>query len=533
MRPSLLSFLCSILAASGLLPLALSPPTASSDDADVQVDYSVVIGTPPTAYGSNSIATDGDEAMWISRWNEAGLNMIRIQLPQYFFEPLNDNADPHSVAWENFLFDTPIPIPPDFTKTVTFADTFAAMKEAGVAIQLNPVYLSPWLTSNDIPDPFMGFPGEAFCTYPPSDLDEYQEYVYAVLHYLVNVIEFPPERIILDVVNEPDLACGADPVVPCFWDNWDMSDLVAVIARSHAAIQAVDSRIRMVGVAECCGTSIAVDLMDNYDGAQYLSGVTYHRYVYSDFTSGIQRGNTLKPYGLPVYCNEYGSFAVLSDGVDGALWHAYALPLMWENGICPLQFPFSETSYSADPYNSMGLMYDWTQGWTRKPAYWVYANFFGTFPGRELVSINANPGLNVLAGRNPAGTSADLAVWISNPSETSYADSSFTIQNFPATEADVLVFDNLTGTAPIDSMHISGDPLAFTYSVPSKSAFTFEITSAPGVGGVAELPSLEPDAAVSESGSSSVNVAAAAGAATVAIVLLAAAGRYARKRWLR
>jgi len=71
-----------------------------------------------------------------------------------------------------------------------------------------------------------------------------------------------------------------------------MSDIVAVVQRSHAAIQAVDSRIRMVGLAECCGTSIVRNLMDNYNGAQYLGGLTYHRYVSSDFSSGIQRGDT-------------------------------------------------------------------------------------------------------------------------------------------------------------------------------------------------------------------------------------------------
>lgn len=470
-------FMCLILVA-GLVSMVLTAPTASSAGADIRVDYSTVVGTSPSAYGSNSFATDQDEAIWINRWNESGLGVIRLHLLQFYLEPQNDNSDPNSVAWENFPFDTPIPQPPDFTKTFTFSSVLNAMKEAGGTVQLNPVYLSPWLSSNEIPDPFRGYPGEAFCTYPPNDLDEYQEYIYAVLYYLVNVIEYPPERIMLDVVNEPDLACGADPVVSCFWDNWYMSDLVEVIHRSYDAIQAVDSRIRMVGLAECCGTSLTRDFMDNYNGAQYLSGLSYHRYVSFDFTPGIQRGNTLKTYGLPVYCNEYGSSAVRSDGVDGALWHAYALPLMWENEICPLQFPFSEGPWYADPFNSMGLMHDWTQAWTRKPAYWVYANFYGSFPGKELVSINAHQDLNVLAGRSSSETNAELVIWISNPSETSYSDSGFTIENFTVTDADVLVFDNLAGTTPVDSIHVSGNPLAFTYSIPSKSSFTFKITPA-------------------------------------------------------
>jgi hypothetical protein len=467
-----------------LLPLLLFPLLAA---AAVEVDYENVVGAPPSGHGTNSFSTDQDESLLISRWQESGVQVIRVQLPQYFLEPVNDNADPDSIAWESFLFETAIPIPPDFTRSITFANAFDAMKQAGVTLQLNPVYLAGWLTSNAIPDPYMGFPGEAFSTYPPNDLDEYEEYIYAVLYYLVNVIEFPPQRITLDVINEPDLGCGADPVVPCFWADWNMSDLVAVVQRSHAAIQAVDSRIQMLGLAECCGTSIVRDFMDNYSGAQYLSGLTYHRYVSSDFSSGIQRGITLQPYGLPVYCNEYGSSSYRSDGVNGALWHAYALPLMWSNEIGPLQFPFSENPYSSDPYNSMGLTFDWTQGWTRKPAYWVYANFYGNFPGKELVSVAADAGLDALAARGTGGGGAELALWISNWSGTSYPNHGFSIENYPDSEAHVLVFDNLSSLSPIDTISVSGSPLTFSYSIPSYGSFTFKIVPrAPGA------PSLGP-----------------------------------------
>jgi len=447
----------------GLLLVALLPGPAA---ADVDVDYATVVGDPPSAHGTNSSATIEDETMFVSRWQETSIGVIRIQVPQFFLEPVNDNADPDLVAWENFLFDTAIPIPPDYTRTVSFASTFHAMKDAGVTIQLNPVYVSGWLTSNAIPPDYMGFPGAAFSTYPPNDLDEYQEYIYALLYYLVNTVEYPPERIMLDVINEPDLGCGADPVVPCFWDNWAMADIVDVVQRSDAAIQAVDSRTRMVGLAECCGTSIVRDLMDNYNGAQYLTGLTYHRYVSSDFSSGISRGITLQTYGLPVYCNEYGSSSYRSDGSNGALWHAYALPLMWSNEICPLQFPFSENPYSQDPYNSMGLMLDWTGEWARKPVYWVYANFYGSFPGKQLVSAVADSGFDVLAARSPSGGDAELALWVSNWSGSSDPANTIVIENFPAASAQVLVFDNLSGIVPIDTLTASGSPLVLEFPSP-------------------------------------------------------------------
>jgi hypothetical protein len=467
-----------------LLLIALLPGLAA---ADVDVDYGTVVGDPPSAHGTNGVSTIEDEAMWISRWQETSLGVIRIQIPQFFLEPVNDNADPDVVAWENFQFDTAIPIPPDLTRTVSFASAFNAMKETGVTIQVNPVYVSGWLSSNPIPPDYMGFPGAAFSTYPPNDLDEYQEYIYALLYYLVNTIEYPPERIMLDVINEPDLGCGADPVVPCFWDDWDMGDIVDVVQRSDAAVQAVDSRIRMVGLAECCGTSIVRDLMDDYNGAQYLSGLTYHRYVGSDFSSGISRGNALQPYGLPVYCNEYGSSTYRSDGTNGALWHAYALPLMWSNQICPLQFPFSENPYSQDPYNSMGLMLDWTAGWARKPAYWVYANFYGNFPGKELVSASGDSGFDVLAARSPSGQDAELALWVSNRSGSSYPANTITIENFPAPSAEVLVFDNLSGTLPVDTITVSGSPLVLEYPISANSAFTFRLSA-----GTSSIPALDP-----------------------------------------
>ncbi len=455
--------------------------------AAVTVDYSNIVGSSPDEYGTNGFATNEDITMWTSRWNETGIKVIRVQLPQYFVEPLNDDADPNTVTWSNFLFETAIPIPPDYTKTVTLANTFTAMKNAGITIQLNPVYLAPWLTSNSVPPPFQGFPGAAYCSYPPNDLDEYQEYIYAVLYYLVNVIEYPPERIMLDVINEPDLGCGADPSVPCFWDNHTMVDVAEVIYRSDDAIQAVDSRIRMVGLAECCGSSYTTNFMNNYNGADYLSGLTYHRYVSSDFSSGISRGNTLKAFGLPVYCNEYGSFTYLSDGIPGAIWHAYALPLMWQNEIAPLQFPYSETAYNSAPYNSMGLMYDWTWPvpWERKPAYWVYANFYGNFGGKDLVSINADSGLNVLAGKAQSAMSTELTLWISNSSATNFTNLGFTIQNHSTTEAQVQVLDNLTGTTSVDTFQISGNPMTFTYSIPSGASYTFRLTSA-----VAGIPAM-------------------------------------------
>jgi hypothetical protein len=125
----------------------------------------------------------------------------------------------------------------------------------------------------------------------------------------------------------------------------------------------------------------------------------------------------------------------------------------------------------------MGLMFDWTGGWTRKPAYWVYTNFYGNFPGKELVSVAADAGLDALAARSTAGGSAEFALWISNWSGTALPDHGFSIQNYPAAEATVLVLDNLSGPSPVDAIAASGSPLSFSYSIPSNSSLTFVIAS--------------------------------------------------------
>jgi hypothetical protein len=135
----------------------------------------------------------------------------------------------------------------------------------------------------------------------------------------------------------------------------------------------------------------------------------------------------------------------------------------------------------------MGLMFDWTQGWARKPAYWVYANFYGNFPGKELVSVDADVGLDALAARREPEGGAELALWISNWSGTSYPSHGFSIENYPDSEAQVLVFDNLSSRSPVDRIIASGSPLTFSYSIPSYSSFTFKIMPRP-----AGAPSLAP-----------------------------------------
>jgi len=65
------------------------------------------------------------------------------------------------------------------------------------------------------------------------------------------------------------------------------------------------------------------------------------------------------------------------------------------------------------------------------------------------------------------------------------------------------------------------------------SEFSSPVAYSPPVGGIAEFPLLEPDAALAGPGSSSTPYAALVGAVVGGVVVLAAGGWYARRRWLR
>jgi hypothetical protein len=338
-------------------------------------------------------------------------------------------------------------------------------------------YLAPWLSDNS-PHPGLPFPFDV-APHPPNDLVEYREFVEAVLRYLVETLGFPPERIVVEAMNEPDLRCGQDPVVACFWENWTMDDIAAVVRVTHEAILSVNAEIPLVGLAECCGTSVVRDLLDDYPEGAYLDGLSYHYYSPSGYNlnAALSRASALAPYGRPICVDEYGSLQYLSEGVDGALWHSWALATLWEAGIAPLQHPISEWPLAGEPYNSMGLFEDWRGDWTRKPAYWVYANFFAHFGGSQIISHIAPAGVDVVVGRRSLGSDqAKVAFWLTNRSNVTLTDQSFAVHNFVSDTATLRIYDNLVGPTPVLTTTVSGSPLVFTATLPAYSSHAFVLS---------------------------------------------------------
>lgn len=466
------------LSVAALLAVLFMWTTALAPHQDaVSADFAAVVRSGPAAYGTNVWWTDQDADLWTSRWAELGPSWIRIYVSHSLVEPENDDNDPQHINWDGFLFDTPISVPVVMTRTMTYRNWFEALRDQpDLHIMIHFSYLAPWLTDNP---PLPAIPVPA-APYPPNDLAEYREFIAATARFLVEEVGFPPERIAFEVMNEPDLGCGVDPAVPCFWQNWTMTDIRDVVSVTYQATEAVAPSIALVGLAECCGTSIVRNLLDNYPEGDYLDGLTYHYYTAGyDFSGALSRAAELAPYGLPLYLNEYGSFSYRSDGVSGALWHSLALPALWRTGIAPLQYPISEWPLLDDPYNSMGLFEDWTGGWTRKPSYWVYTNFFRFFGEGEIIAHTASAELDVLVSRRVLTDAAQVTFWAVNRESSPVPDVVFTLHNFPESQATLRIYDNLSGPAPLLTETLQGAPLVFTTTLPALSSRAFILSSEP------------------------------------------------------
>jgi len=449
--------------------------------ADIVIDWSAITGESPSAYGTNAGWSDQDAAIWAARYSELSPSLVRLSFPQFIVELFNDDADPQHINWEALSFDTPQPIPGDDTgRTATLSSLMLSLKAQGVTVMLHFSYLSPWLSAN----------GNQ--SYPPNDWTEYREFVSIVLDYLIYTIGLPAERLIVEVVNEPDLVCGADPVVPCFWQNWNMTDLVEVVQVTHEVLQAIDPDIRLVGLAECCGTTIVRDLLLHYPQGAYLDGLSYHYYALSGYNlqTVLDRYADLSAFGLPIYLDEYGSLSYRSDGTAGGLWHSWALPVLWQAGIVPVQYPIAETPALGEPYNSMGLFSDWREGWTLKPSYWAYANFFHRMTNAAIIASAAPGDLDLLAVRRST-PQAEVAVWITNRSGVSQADLTVEVQNFPADAALVYHFNNFTPLEAETIETVNGAPLVFTLDAPAVSSLSLLLQPAvPAPGSAVFLPFL-------------------------------------------
>jgi hypothetical protein len=135
----------------------------------------------------------------------------------------------------------------------------------------------------------------------------------------------------------------------------------------------------------------------------------------------------------------------------------------------------------------MGLFYDWTGNWERKPAYWVYANFYQLMASETLaLSGPSSVDVRALATRT-VSESPHVAFWVTNLSNSPLTEQRFVIQNFPTSQATLSVHDNLIGLTPTFTTTLGGAPLVFTQTIPARSSRTFVVRAADAVSDLVSL----------------------------------------------
>lgn len=441
-------------------------PTGDAlSNADFKIDYAQVVSPAPPYYGTNGWWNDADADLYTRRYTELGGNIVRITAIQGLFEPENDNADPNVIAADGFFFDKPVSIG---DRSITLGLWLNALNRLDYTVMLNVPTLAYWLSKNDSP------PGTLTASYPPNDMAEYAEYITALLRFAIEQGGIPPERLILEPINEPDLGCGQDAAVSCFWENWTPEDVLETLDAAEGAARSVDQAIRVVGVAECCGTQFIDELLLNRGWQDRFDGLTYHKYVSSgNFDDGIQRGLHLIKYGKPVFINEYGNTHYWSNGLEGALWHAYTLPQIWSAGISPVQFSMSHFPGMHAGYNELGLFMDRNENYEIKPSYWVYVNFYNNFGGGEVVWSGTQRPVMLLASRKMLDGAPALAIWLVNKGQSGAANQSFAIAGLPEGMDSVRVIDSLRAPGPANlqepTTSYADGVLRFELSVPDQS----------------------------------------------------------------
>jgi hypothetical protein len=420
----------------------------------VEIDYKNVTGQTPALYGSNGWWTDQDSKIWSQRYKTLGVNIIRVPAAQSLFEPVNDDADPYHINKNGFLFDKPIPWQ---EKTVTLGTWLKMLKKLDVTLMLYIPYLPAWNSTN-------GSEGLS-SPYPPSSIPEYEEYVVALLQFVIQDVGFNPSKIILEPMNEPDLGCSQDANVDCFWKDWRGQDILDVLNASNQARNQVSSEIRIVGLTECCSTLITDTLVNDYEGLKLLDGFTYHKYISDrDYTKILEIGQHLLAYGKPVFLNEYGNTTVWSDGIEGALWSAELLPKIFSAGIQPLQFPISHFAGSHAGYENLGLFKDWRDNWEIKPAFWVYANFYTYFGNAEILQQSSSANSSIFSIRKVFDSKPVIGIWITTRDQSEPEPITLIIKNLPREDYQIFIFDNLAAEKSIFAQNLGylRDTLAFT-----------------------------------------------------------------------
>jgi putative glycosyl hydrolase len=457
------------------LPTPWIAPSASpigEDVLSITVDFGEVIGKSPEFYGVEYSWIDQEQDLYLERYSRLHANIIRVQIPQAFFEPINDNNDPHSSEID---FSVTLPVDSREGTTLTFERMF---KTLAVEFPSMHFHIGIWLPARwnaKDPEGYLGVGG----AFPPQDLAEHKEFVQALARWLVSDCDISPERLSFSFINEPNL--------PSFFVGAG-ADLIQLAEVTRDALDQVSPHIKMGGIDEVHGTLWTDRFFDRRpDGCCEMW--TFHVYERgsSDMWSVLQeRSEHLGQYG-PVWVTEFADITYGSPDAkmdfstrEAALQFADLLGKLWLTEIeGVIHFRLSDTYADlAGGWAGHGLFADGRgthsggDAYEPFPAYWVFANMYRELGGSRIVRVVAPRDLTVVGARKESGSETRLAIWVANTTTASY-DVAFNVANFPGTAATVQVFNNLTGDAAVETRSVAGTELVFRAEIPRQSSYLF------------------------------------------------------------
>ena len=452
-----------------------SVAAAPEAPASLTASYLQTQGQGPAFYGVEYGWVDQDRDLYLQRYRLLNPNLVRVQITQQIFEPVNDNADPNASAID---FNRTIPLDLQQGKTLTFRDLFTTLgaQFPQMHFQINLWLPARWNAASQ--DGYLGLGG----AFPPVSEAEHAEFVRELARWLVNTCGIAPQRLSFSFVNEPNLSS--------FFVGTG-ADLVRMASVTRAALNQVSPDIQMAGLDEVHGVSMT-DAFYPVRPAGCCDLWTFHAYekgigpLWDALNSRIQH---LSAYG-PVWVTE---FADTNNGSpdaqmdfstrDAALGFAELAGRLWASDVQGIvHFRLSDTFSQGGPVNAWaghGLFADWrgvkTGGvpYAFYPAFWVFTNLYNQLGGAERVTASASSGLVTVAARR-AGSAPSLAIWVTNPSDTAYS-LAVEVRDFPYNSARVLVLDNLAGIAPVANLTVQGSPLRFTVPLARRSSYTLRV----------------------------------------------------------
>jgi len=453
-----------MLLALGLV-LSLSVFGTFSRAENLVVDFADAIGPGPRYYGVEYSWIDQDAALFLNRYKRLHGNVVRIQITQDFFEPVDSRMD----------FRRTVLLDRARGKTMTYERMFKSLvtELPGLAFQINIWLCAKWNATD--PNGYLGLGG----TFPPRDYAKHREFIRAFAKWLVSSCGIPPAQLTFTFVNEPNLRTFFVGTVP---------DLRKMAEETREALDQVSPLIKMGGLDEVHGVDWTASFYalrpqrccDLWSFHAYETGVPELWSALSD------RIVYLKQFG-PVWVTE---FADISNGSpdgrmdfstrEAGLGFADLLGRLWASGIDGVtHFRLSDNySDSFGGWVGHGLFANWrgthAGGFAYKPfpAYFVFANVYREMGGGEIIRTGQIRGLTITGVRHNGGVGRKLSVLITNRGDASKAIA-FRIRNFPAGRAQVKTFNILSSDTSTSTKTIKGDELALRIQVPRKSSYLY------------------------------------------------------------